>query len=158
KQIAVAARPLVQLYYGGPSGEWVAGGQRVQYRENDRGYTGVRGNEVGAATGETRGGGGGKGGPEFFIDTPNLLSRAINDGRERIGSPERDGWTHLYLYDTQTATLENQITKGNWVVRAIDYVDEKARTLYFSAGGREAGRDPYLRHVYRIGLDGGGLT
>src|SRR5438552_12155077 len=30
--------------------------------------------------------------------------------------------------------------------------------LYFSAGGREAGRDPYLRHVYRIGLDGRGLT
>ena len=30
--------------------------------------------------------------------------------------------------------------------------------LYFSAGGREAGRDPYLRHVYRVGLDGTGLT
>ena len=86
------------------------------------------------------------------------MTRAINDGRERIWSSERDGWNHFFLYDTQTGAVKNQITKGDWVIRAIDYVDEKARVLYFSAGGRESGRDPYLRAVYKVNLDGSGLT
>ena len=158
KEIAVKAKPLAQLYYGGPTVEWFADSQRFQYREIDRGYTGVRMNEVNAATGETRTVVDEKGGPEFLIDTSILVTRAINDGRERIWSSERDGWNHLFLYDTRTGAVKNQITKGEWVVRAIDYVDEQARVLYFSALGREAGRDPYLRHLYRINLDGSGLT
>ncbi len=54
--------------------------------------------------------------------------------------------------------LKNQITKGEWVIRAIDHIDEANRVLYFSGAGREAGRDPYLRHTYRVNLDGTGLT
>jgi dipeptidyl-peptidase-4 len=158
KQIDVAAKPLVQLYYGGPSVEWFGDSRRFQYREIDRGYQGVRVNEVDAATGAARLAVDEKGGPEFLIDTSILVTRAINDGHERIWSSERDGWNHFYLYDTQTATVKVQITRGDWVVRSIDHVDEKARLLYFSAGGREPGRDPYLRHVYHVGLDGTGLT
>ena len=36
-------------------------------------------------------------------------------------------------------------------------VDEKTRTVWFTAIGREKGQDPYFRHLYRIGLDGKGL-
>jgi dipeptidyl aminopeptidase/acylaminoacyl peptidase len=158
KEIAVGAKPLVQLYYGGPAVEWFGDSQRFQYREIDRGYTGVRINEVNAVTGVTRTVVDEKGGPDFLIDTSILITKPIDDGRARIWSSERDGWNHFFLYDTRTGEVKNQITKGEWVVRTIDYVDEKARTLYFSAGGREAGRDPYLRHVYRINLDGTGLT
>jgi dipeptidyl aminopeptidase/acylaminoacyl peptidase len=158
KQIDVAAKPLVQLYYGGPALEWFGDSRRLQYREIDRGYQDVRVNEVDATTGATRVVVEEKGGREFLIDTSILITQPINDGRERIWSSERDGWNHLYLYDTQTATVKSQITNGEWVVRSIDHVDEKARVLYFSAGGREADRDPYLRHVYRIGLDGTGIT
>ena len=157
KEVVIAARPLVQLYYGGPTVEWFKDSQRFQYREIDRGYTGVRINEVDARTGATRPVVDEKGSQDYLIDTSILLTRAINDGRERIWSSERDGWNHFYLYDTRTGSVENQITKGEWVVRAIDHVDEKARVLYFSAGGRETDRDPYLRHVYRINLDGTGL-
>jgi dipeptidyl aminopeptidase/acylaminoacyl peptidase len=53
--------------------------------------------------------------------------------------------------------VKGQVTKGDWVVRSIDHVDEKTRTLYFSGAGREPG-DPYLRHAYRTALDGSGLT
>jgi dipeptidyl-peptidase-4 len=158
KQITVAAKPLVQLYYGGPAVEWFNDSQRFQYREIDRGYTGVRINEVDAKTGVTRTAVEEKGGPDFLIDTSILVTRAINDGRERIWSSERDGWNHFYLYDTRTGAVKNQITKGDWVIRAINHVDETARVLYFSAGGHEAGRDPYLRQIYRINLDGTGLT
>ena len=37
-------------------------------------------------------------------------------------------------------------------------VDEKNRPLYFLAGGREKGRDPYFSHFYRIGFDGKNLA
>jgi dipeptidyl-peptidase-4 len=158
KEIVVAAKPLVQLYYGGPSVEWFGDSQRFQYREIDRGYTGVRINEVDARTGVTRPVVDEKGSPDNLIDTSILVTRAIDDGRERIWSSERDGWNHFYLYDTRAGVVKNQITKGEWVIRAINHVDEKTRVLYFSAGGREAGRDPYLRHVYRVNLDGTGLT
>ena len=40
---------------------------------------------------------------------------------------ERDGWNHLYLYDAATGTVKNQITKGDWVVRSVDRVDEADR-------------------------------
>ena len=37
----------------------------------------------------------------------------------------------------------------------IHALDEDAREVYFTAGGREAGRDPYYRYLYRASLDGG---
>ena len=54
KEIVVAAKPLIQLYYGGPTVEWFSDSRRFQYREIDRGYTDVRINEVDATTGVTR--------------------------------------------------------------------------------------------------------
>lgn len=76
---------------------------------------------------------------------------------EAIWYSERDDWGHLYLYDLQTGRVKGQITKGNWVVTRILRVDEKARVIWFEANGREAGRDPYFSHFYRIDLDGNNL-
>jgi dipeptidyl-peptidase-4 len=73
---------------------------------------------------------------------------------EVIWYSQRDDWGHLYLYDLVTGKLKNQITSGEGPVTQIVRVDEKARTLWFTAMGREKGQDPYFRHLYRIGLDG----
>ncbi len=70
---------------------------------------------------------------------------------------ERDGYGHLYRYD-RNGTLKNQITSGAWVVRTLQYVDEENEWIFFSAGGREPGRDPYYRHLYRVRPDGTGFT
>jgi dipeptidyl aminopeptidase/acylaminoacyl peptidase len=51
----------------------------------------------------------------------------------------------------------NRITRGPWLVRDILAVDEKSRQIYFTGGGREPG-NPYHRYLYRIKLDGSGLT
>jgi dipeptidyl aminopeptidase/acylaminoacyl peptidase len=83
--------------------------------------------------------------------------RLVNNGTELIFWSERDGWGHFYLYDAATGALKNRITEGEFVTTGIERVDEKARTLYFSAGGREKGEDPYYTHLYRVGLDGTGL-
>jgi dipeptidyl aminopeptidase/acylaminoacyl peptidase len=76
---------------------------------------------------------------------------------EAIWYSERDDWGHLYLYDLTTGKPKQQITKGNFVVTRIVKVDEKARVIYFAANGREAGRDPYFSHFYRINFDGTGM-
>jgi len=82
----------------------------------------------------------------------------ITDGKEIIWASERDGWEHLYLYDGVTGKVKNQITKGEWVVRNVDRIDDEARQIYFEAGGMVAGQDPYFTQYYRINFDGTGLT
>ena len=83
--------------------------------------------------------------------------RLVNGGTELIFWSERDGWGHFYLYDAATGALKNRITEGEFVATAIEGVDDKARVLYLSAGGREKGEDPYYTHLYRVGFDGTGL-
>lgn len=77
---------------------------------------------------------------------------------EFIWFTERDGWGHLYLYDFATGKLKNQITSGEFAVWQVLKTDEENRVIYFTAGGREKGRDPYFGHFYRVNFDGKGLT
>ncbi len=77
---------------------------------------------------------------------------------EAIWYSERDDWGHLYLYDLRSGKPKQQITKGNFVVTRILKIDETARVIYFEANGREAGRDPYFAHFYRVNFDGKGLA
>jgi dipeptidyl-peptidase-4 len=83
--------------------------------------------------------------------------RLVNNGTDLVFWSERDGWGHFYLYDANTGALKNRITEGEFVTTAIDGIDEKTRTLYLSAGGREKGEDPYYTHLYRVGFDGSGF-
>jgi dipeptidyl aminopeptidase/acylaminoacyl peptidase len=84
--------------------------------------------------------------------------RYLPESNEVIWFSERDGWGHLYLYDLTTGKLKNQITTGDWVVTEILKVDEKTRTIYFQAGGREQGQNPYFSHFYKINFDGKNLA
>ncbi|MEY4336271.1 MAG: hypothetical protein RLZZ45_1190, partial [Bacteroidota bacterium] len=79
----------------------------------------------------------------------------FNNGKEFIHWSERDGWAHLYHYDV-SGKLKSQITSGPWHVEDIESVDEKTRTVYFTANGKEADEDPYYLHLYKAGLDGSG--
>ena len=70
---------------------------------------------------------------------------------------ERDGWAHLYRFGPD-GKLKNRLTEGPFAVAGIEGVDETRGVVYFSAQGKEAGEDPYYQHLYRVGLDGTGLT
>ena len=83
--------------------------------------------------------------------------RYLPASNEIIWFSERDNWGHFYLYDAATGKLKNQVTKGDFAVWQLLKVDEKNRQLYFLAGGREAGRDPYFGHFYRVNFDGSKL-
>ncbi|HLJ47040.1 MAG TPA: DPP IV N-terminal domain-containing protein [Bryobacteraceae bacterium] len=82
----------------------------------------------------------------------------VNDGKEIVWASERDGWEHLYLYDGITGHVKSQITKGDWLVRNVDFVDDDKRQIWFEAGGMVPGQDPYFTQYYRINFDGTGLT
>jgi dipeptidyl aminopeptidase/acylaminoacyl peptidase len=84
--------------------------------------------------------------------------RYLAASNEIIWFSERDNWGHLYLYDAATGKFKNQITKGDWAISRILKVDAANRTIYFLAGGREAGRNPYFAHFYKVGFDGKNLT
>jgi dipeptidyl aminopeptidase/acylaminoacyl peptidase len=89
-----------------------------------------------------------------YIETRPI--RFLEGEKEFIWWSERDGWGHWYLFGID-GTLKNQITRGEFVCGNITGLDEKTRTLYFTANGREPGEDPYYDHLYRVGLDGSGL-
>ena len=91
-------------------------------------------------------------------DTGKKVRHDVDDGKEIVWMSERDGWAHLYLYDGRTGKLKNQITKGDWVVRAVDKVDDQKRQIWFEASGMVGGEDPYFVQGYRINFDGTGLT
>lgn len=93
-----------------------------------------------------------------FVNYPRLWRQFLADGKQLLWASERDNWNHLYLYDVAKGKLLRQVTKGEWVVREVQHVDEQQGVVYFSACGMNKGEDPYLIHYYKIGLDGKNLT
>src|SRR5262249_34367555 len=68
-----------------------------------------------------------------------------------------DGWGHFYLYDVATGKVVRQITQGEFVDTGLASIDEKTRTAYITAVGREAGEDPYYPHLYKVNIDTGDI-
>jgi dipeptidyl aminopeptidase/acylaminoacyl peptidase len=156
KRVDLDVKPQQLFYGGGPRFTWFKDGRGVYFREVERGYKRIRLQAADAATGKVRTMIDEQAEP--YVDSANFWTEVIGDGKEVIMSSERDGWNQLYLHDGETGQLKNRITSGEWVVRGIEHVDEEKRQIYFTAGGREEGEDPYFVHLYRIGFDGQGLT
>jgi dipeptidyl-peptidase 4 len=77
----------------------------------------------------------------------------LEKSKEFVWASNRDGYTHLYLYD-YAGRLIRRLTAGTWCVddfraRAIKGIDEKNRYVYFSA----TEKSPIERHLYRVSLD-----
>jgi dipeptidyl aminopeptidase/acylaminoacyl peptidase len=136
---------------------WRHDGRAISFEYNQRGHQIYRIIEVDAATGRARAVLSEE--PKtFFTYSSKKFRYDLNDGRDVIWMSERDGWNHLYMIDGATGAVKHQITKGQWAVRAVNYVDTVAKEIYFSAGGMYAGKDPYFVHYYRVGFDGTGLV
>jgi len=89
----------------------------------------------------------------LFYGAPNV--QLLFDTNEVVWFSERSGWGHLYLHDLRSGKLKRALTQGDWLVRDLVHVDAKRRIAWFTASGREQGRDAYDRHLYRVSLDGG---
>lgn len=137
---------------------WSPDNQKVSFIAANRGSTEMHLIRIDMATGRAE---------DLINDPTSSLARSINvtpavhvtqPGDEAIWYSDRDGWSHLYLYDLTTGQVKSQITRGDWVVTDLLHVDEDSRTLYFTAAGKEAGRNPYYRHLYSVSMDGGEPT
>lgn len=80
----------------------------------------------------------------------------VLDSGEILWWSQCDGWGHVYLYSADGEQV-SQVTAGQWLVRKILWVDEERRQVWFLAGGLNE-KDPYVRQICRIGLDGSGFT
>ena len=136
---------------------WARDSRRFTFVFNQRGHQVLRLLAVDAASGTVR--------PVIdersstFIDySGKYYLHYLDDTGELLWMSERDGWNHLYLYDATAGTVKNQVTKGEWVVRAVDRVDERQRQVWFRAGGIRPGQDPYYVHFCRVNFDGTGLV
>lgn len=89
------------------------------------------------------------------VEVNPKMFEVVGQGDELILYSERDDYPHLFLYDARSGRLKRQLTKGMWYVHRIVRIDAANRTLYFLAGGREPGRDPYFSYLYAVGLDSG---
>jgi dipeptidyl-peptidase-4 len=83
--------------------------------------------------------------------------RYLPDSNAVLWWSQRSNWGHLYLYDLATGKLKHAITRGDWNVAEVLRVDETTGTIWFVGTGREAGRDPYFKHFYKVGIDGRNL-
>ncbi len=136
---------------------WRKDGRAFTFEYNQRGHQVFRVIEVEAATGKARAVISEEP-TTFFCYSGKKYRFDLDDGKEIVWMSERDGWNHLYLYDGATGGVKNQITKGEWVVRGVEKVDEKERRIWFRASGMVPGEDPYFIYYYRINFDGTGLT
>ncbi len=132
--------------------EWNADGKAVTFEYNQRGHQRFDVLEMDAATGkmrtlvsETS---------STFVNYSRYFRHTLADGERMLWMSERDGWNHLYMIDLKSGRVKQQLTKGQWVVRRVEHVDEENGYIYFSASGMQPDEDPYLVRYYRIDLDG----
>lgn len=155
RQVALDVAPYENQYYLNLTG-WRKDSRAFTFEFNQRGHQRYVIGEVNAADGSIR----------HLVDEQtktfiyyyNNYRYDLDDGKELLWISERDGWRHLYLIDGTSGQVKRQVTKGEWVLRQVDYVDETNQVVYFTASGFNKGEDPYNLHYCRINLDGTGFT
>jgi dipeptidyl-peptidase-4 len=86
----------------------------------------------------------------------------LEDSDRFLWTSERDGHSHLYLYDND-GTLVRQVTRGEWSLRAsadvfwlrqtVAHIDEKNDWVYFTSLEKSS----IEKHLYRVHMDGSGM-
>src|SRR5437899_2192381 len=118
KRIDVKTAPLELPFQDAPGFEWSPDGNTIRYDYDGRGNKAREIRLIDPVTGEQ------KvlleEASEQYVDPGETFYRFDNATGELLVASERDGWNHLYLYD-KNGKLENQVTRGPWVVRQIEY-------------------------------------
>ena len=97
--------------------------------------------------------------PDTFVDySQKTMLHWLDQSGQLIWASERSGWNHLYRIDALNGQVINPITKGKWVVRKIEHVDEKSEVVWFSALAIHPKQDPYHLHLAKVNFDGSDLT
>ncbi len=76
----------------------------------------------------------------------------MEEKNQIIFTSERSGWKQLYVLDLESKTI-TPIAPGDYYVDHVLRLDEKSNLVYFTASGREEGRNPYFQHLYRADIN-----
>jgi dipeptidyl-peptidase-4 len=84
---------------------------------------------------------------EKFIEPKNPLIFLPNSSERFLYFSQRDGWNHLYLYNSD-GKLIRQITKGEWVVTDFLGFDKEGENIFVIS----TEENPTERHLYKVNL------
>lgn len=88
-----------------------------------------------------------------YVEPEHPIVFLPNDASKFIFFSEKDGWQHLYLYDTLGKEIK-QLTKGEWMVNEIAGFNGKGNILYFYA----TKDSPLESNFYSFNLKNGKIT
>ena len=99
---------------------------------------------------------------ERYVEPQVPIRFLPNNPTRFIWESQRDGYNHLYLYDTNGALIK-PLTSGNWVVTEVHGFDKKGDDLFFSSTAPHPENptdtgDPLERYTWRLNLKNSKLT
>ncbi len=80
--------------------------------------------------------------PLYFVDSDEFLYYS-----------EKDGYDHLYLYNTEGVQIK-QVTKGKWVVKSIVGLDQNHKNVFITA----TKDSPLETNLYKVNIKKGTIT
>ncbi len=84
---------------------------------------------------------------EKYIEPQHGMMFLPNETNKFIWQSEKDGFNHLYLYNTN-GKMVSQLTSGKWMVTNLIGIDPRGEFAYFEAT-RES---PIERHIYSVNI------
>jgi len=85
-----------------------------------------------------------------YVEPLTPLTFLPNSNDKFIWQSQRNGFNHLYLYDTD-GNLIRQVTDGKWVVLSFNGFDKSGKNIFISS----TKESPLERHYYRVNLENG---
>jgi len=133
---------------------FLPGGREAAFLYNERGHQIVRLVAVDLASGATRT----IAEERFptFVDYANKIwMHWLDETGELLWMTERTGKSQLLLLDSATGAVKREVTRGPALVRRVDHVDPRARTMDLALMGHDSAQDPYHIHEARVAIDSG---
>ena len=85
-----------------------------------------------------------------YVEPMHGLYFLKNDPSKFVWQSRRDGWNHLYLYDTE-GTLIKQLTSGEWEIVNLLGFDTQATSVFYES----TAENPHETHLYRTDVKTG---
>ena len=126
--------PLPILYHGQPLSDawvwWTDDNSAAFLLTRDRGFRAYRLWRIDPVSGEARVviEEHGEHGIDPYLGWGAVTVRVAGNGKDIIWSSQRDGWSHLYLYDATTGQEVRQLTSGESNVARVLHLDEATCT------------------------------
>ncbi len=85
-----------------------------------------------------------------FVEPLNPMIFLPKSNNQFLWFSERDGFNHLYLYDTDGKMIR-QVTQGKWVITSFHGFDNTGKFIYITS----TKESPIERHFYKVNLENG---